>query len=444
MIFRVLSLIILCFNLLVLHMLHTHAVRRVAIVGYNRIPFARQNTAYAKSSNQDMLVAALNGLIVRYNLKGELLGEVAGGAVIKHSWEFNLTRESVMSTSLDPRTPACDLQQACDTGIETAVYIANKIALGQIEAGIAGGVDSTSNVPLVLGEKARKILLAANRAKTFGGKVREFLKMRPGYLAPVAPANLEPRTGLSMGGHTEITAKHYGISRQDQDAFALESHQKMARAYESGFFSDVITPYEGLSRDNNLRTDSSLEKLAKLKPAFDKQHGSLTAGNSSPLTDGASCILLASEEWARERQLPVLAYLTFAELAAIEYVETKHNLLLAPVYASNRMLKKANLKLQDFDFYEIHEAFAAQVLATLKIWESDQLSQLFGVDALGSIDRSKLNVNGSSLAAGHPFAATGGRVLATMAKLLHQKGSGRGFISVCAAGGQGITAILEK
>lgn len=391
-----------------------------------------------------MLVAALNGLIVRYNLKGELLGEVAGGAVIKHSWEFNLTRESVMSTSLDPRTPACDLQQACDTGIETAVYIANKIALGQIEAGIAGGVDSTSNVPLVLGEKARKILLAANRAKTFGGKVREFLKMRPGYLAPVAPANLEPRTGLSMGGHTEITAKHYGISRQDQDAFALESHQKMARAYESGFFSDMITPYEGLSRDNNLRTDSSLEKLAKLKPAFDKQHGSLTAGNSSPLTDGASCILLASEEWARERQLPVLAYLTFAELAAIEYVETKHNLLLAPVYASNRMLKKANLKLQDFDFYEIHEAFAAQVLATLKIWESDQLSQLFGVDALGSIDRSKLNVNGSSLAAGHPFAATGGRVLATMAKLLHQKGSGRGFISVCAAGGQGITAILEK
>lgn len=444
MIFRVLSLIILFFNLLVLHMLHTNAVRRVAIVGYNRIPFARQNTAYAKSSNQDMLVAALNGLIVRYNLKGELLGEVAGGAVIKHSWEFNLTRESVMSTSLDPRTPACDLQQACDTGIETAVYIANKIALGQIEAGIAGGVDSTSNVPLVLGEKARKILLAANRAKTFGGKVREFLKMRPGYLAPVAPANLEPRTGLSMGGHTEITAKHYGISRQDQDAFALESHQKMARAYESGFFSDMITPYEGLSRDNNLRTDSSLEKLAKLKPAFDKQHGSLTAGNSSPLTDGASCILLASEEWARERQLPVLAYLTFAELAAIEYVEAKHNLLLAPVYASNRMLKKANLKLQDFDFYEIHEAFAAQVLATLKIWENDQLSQLFGVDALGSIDRSKLNVNGSSLAAGHPFAATGGRVLATMAKLLHQKGSGRGFISVCAAGGQGITAILEK
>jgi acetyl-CoA C-acetyltransferase len=425
-------------------MLHTSSVRKVAIVGYNRIPFARQNTAYAKSSNQDMLVAALNGLIVRYNLKGELLGEVACGAVIKHSWEFNLTRESVMSTSLDPRTPACDLQQACDTGIETAIYIANKIALGQIDVGIAGGVDSTSNVPLVLGEKVRKILLAANRAKTFGGKLSQFLKIRPGQLAPIAPANLEPRTGLSMGGHTEITAKHYGIARETQDAFALESHQKMAKAYEAGFFTDMLTPYEGLSRDNNLRSDSSLEKLAKLKPAFDREHGSLTAGNSSPLTDGASCILLASEEWAREHHLPVLAYLTFAELAAVEYVEAKQNLLLAPIYASSRMLKKAGLKLQDFDFYEIHEAFAAQVLATLKIWESDQLSQLFGVEALGSIDKNKLNVNGSSLAAGHPFAATGGRVLATMAKLLHHKGSGRGFVSVCAAGGQGVTAILEK
>jgi acetyl-CoA C-acetyltransferase len=425
-------------------MLESSNVRKVAIIGYNRIPFARQNTAYAKSSNQDMLVAALNGLIVRYNLKGELLGEVACGAVIKHSWEFNLTRESVMSTSLDPRTPACDLQQACDTGIETAIYIANKIALGQIDVGIAGGVDSTSNVPLVLGEKVRKILLAANRAKTFGAKLGQFLKIRPGDLAPIAPANLEPRTGLAMGGHTEITAKHYGISRQDQDAFALESHQKMAKAYDAGFFADMLTPYEGLSRDNNLRSDSSLEKLAKLKPAFDKQHGSLTAGNSSPLTDGASCILLASEDWARARNLPIFAYLTFAELAAVEYVEAKQNLLLAPITASNRMLKKAGLKLQDFDFYEIHEAFAAQVLATLKIWESDQLSQFFGVEALGRIDRTKLNVNGSSLAAGHPFAATGGRVLATMAKLLHQKGSGRGFISVCAAGGQGVTAILEK
>lgn len=426
-------------------MLTTSSARKVAIVGYNRIPFARQNTNYKNASNQDMLVAALNGLIDRYGLQGELLGEVAAGAVIKHSWEVNLTRESVMSTSLDPRTPACDIQQACDTGIETAVYIANKIALGQIESGIAGGVDSTSNVPLVLGEKLRKILLAANREKSFGGRLKQFLKIRPKDLAPKAPMNLEVRTGLSMGGHTEITARHYGVSREEQDAFALESHKKMAKAYEDGFFTDMLTSYQGLERDNNLRADSSLEKLAKLKPAFDKQNGTLTAGNSSPLTDGASCILLASEEWAKKMGLPVLAYITFAELAAIEYVEHRENLLLAPVYAASHMLTKAGLTLQDFDFYEIHEAFAAQVLTTLKIWESAELSKLFGQNKpLGKIDRAKLNVKGSSLAAGHPFAATGGRVIATMTKLLHQKGRGRGFISVCAAGGQGITAIIER
>lgn len=425
-------------------MLTIPAARKVAIVGYNRIPFARQNTAYVTASNQDMLTAALKGLIERYQLQGLRLGEVAAGAVIKHPQELNLTRECVLGTTLDPHTPACDIQQACDTGIETAVYIANKIALGQIEAGIAGGVDSTSNVPLLLSEKLKTILLAANRSKTFGGKVGQFLKIRPSHFAPVAPANMEPRTGLAMGGHTEITAKHYGIARADQDVYALSSHQKMAQAYTDGFFDDMLSPYLSLTRDNIVRPDSTLEKLSSLKPAFDKQNGSLTAGNSSPLTDGASCILLASEQWARERNLPVLAYLSYAELAAIEYVEAKQNLLLAPVYAANRMLQKANLRLQDFDFYEIHEAFAAQVLATLKIWESEALSKQFGLQPLGSIDKTKLNVKGSSLAAGHPFAATGGRVLAVMAKLLHQKGSGRGFISVCAAGGQGITVILEK
>jgi acetyl-CoA C-acetyltransferase len=426
-------------------MLAVKQVRRVAIVGYNRIPFARQNTLYAEAGNKDMMVAALQGLIDRYKLQGMLLGEVAGGAVIKHSWEINLMRECVMATSLNPATPACDIQQACDTGIETAVYIANKIALGQIDAGIAGGVDSTSNVPLVLNEHIRNILLTARRAKTMGARLSQFLKIRLKDLYPVAPMNIEPRTGLSMGGHTEITARYYGISREEQDAFALASHQKMAKAYEEGFFQDMITPYAGLSRDNNLRTDTSMEKLAKLKPAFDKEKGTLTAGNSSPLTDGASCILLASEDWALQQGLPVLAYITFAELAAIEYINNRHNLLMSPVYASTRMLKKAGLTLQDFDYYEIHEAFAAQVLATLKIWESKELTAQFGLDApLGSIDRNKLNVKGSSLAAGHPFAATGGRVLATMAKLLHEKGSGRGFISVCAAGGQGITAILEK
>ena len=426
-------------------MLNNSQSRKVAVVGYNRIPFARQNTAYTLATNQDMMVAALNGLIERYKLQGELLGEVTGGAVIKSSLEFNLMRECVMSTSLNPATPACDIQQACDTGIESAVYIANKISLGQIEAGIAGGVDSTSNVPLLTSENLKQRLLAANRSKTIGGKLKEILKIRVKDLAPVAPVNEEPRTHMSMGDHTEVTAKYYGISRQDQDLLALQSHQKMAKAYEEGFFEDMLTPYLGLTRDNNLRTDTSLEKLARLKPAFDKVNGTLTAGNSTPLTDGASCVLLASEEWARAHNLPVLAYLTFAEIAAIEYVQNRHNLLLSPVYASTRMLKKAGVKLQDFDYYEIHEAFAAQVLATLKIWDSAELMRTFGFDEpLGSIDRNKLNVKGSSLAAAHPFAATGGRIIATMAKLLYQKGSGRGFISVCAAGGQGITAIMER
>ena len=329
--------------------------------------------------------------------------------------------------------------------IEAAIYIGNKIALGQIEVGIAGGLDSTSNVPIVVSEPLRKILLKIRRSKTISEKLKLILRLRPKDFLPIAPGIDEPRSRLSMGGHTEITAKHYGISREAQDAFALESHQKMVKAYEEGFFKDMITPYLGLERDNNVRKDTSLEKLSKLKPAFDKTNGTLTAGNSTPFTDGASCILLSSEEWAKAHGLPILAYITHAEVAAIEYVKQKQNLLLAPVYAATRMLSKAGLKLQDFDFYEIHEAFAAQVLTTLKIWESAELMQSFGFDQpLGNIDRNKLNVKGSSLAAAHPFAATGGRIIATMAKLLHEKGSSKGFISICAAGGQGITMILEK
>lgn len=420
-------------------------LRRIAVIGYNRIPFARQNTNYTNATNQDMMVAALNGLISKYKLEGKLLGEVAGGAVIKSSLDLNLMRECVLSTKLDPATPACDIQQACDTGLESAMYIGNKIAVGQIDVGIAGGVDSTSNVPIMVNEGLRKLLLAVNRAKTTGARIGELLKIRPKHFAPLVPANQEPRTGLAMGGHTEITAKYYNIPRAEQDQLAYESHMKMAKAYQEGWFNDMITPYMGLEKDNNLRADSTLEKLAKLKPAFDKVGGSLTAGNSTPLTDGASCVLLASEDWAAAHNLPVLAYITFAELAAIEYVQNKHNLLLAPISASTRMLQKAGLTLQDFDFYEIHEAFAAQVLATLKIWESAELTKTFGFDKpLGAIDRNKLNVKGSSLAAAHPFAATGGRIIGVMAKLLNEKGSGRGFISVCAAGGQGITMIMEK
>lgn len=419
--------------------------KKVAIVGYNRIPFARMNTAYTDKGNQDLLLPALNGLIDRYNLKGKLLGEVAGGATIKHISESNLIRETVMNTSLNPATPACDLQQACDTGIEAAVYITNKIALGQIESGIACGVEAMSNIPFETSERLRKALLKANKEKSVFGKIKQLLSPKLKDWMPIPYKGQEPETGLVMGGHTEITAKHYQISREDQDELAFKSHQNMAKAYDEGFFDDMITPAFGLDKDNNLRRDTSLEKLATIKPAFDKQNGTLTAGNSTPFTDGASAVLLASEEWAKANNLPILAYITFSEVAGIEYVKNKQDLLLAPVFAADRMLKKAEMNLGDFDYYEIHEAFAAQVLATIKIWESDDLAKKFGLEgALGKIDRNKLNVKGGSLAVAHPFAATGGRIIGTLAKLLNEKGSGKGFISICAARGQGVTMILEK
>jgi acetyl-CoA C-acetyltransferase len=419
--------------------------KKVAIVGYNRIPFARMNTAYADKGNQDLLLSALNGLINRYSLKGKLLGEVAGGATIKHISESNLIRETVMNTSLDPGTPACDLQQACDTGIEAAVYIGNKIALGQIESGIACGVEAMSNIPFESSPRLRKALLKANKEKSAFGKLKQLLSPKLKDWMPIPYKGQEPKTGLVMGGHTEITAKYYQISREDQDELAFKSHQNMAKAYDEGFFNDMITPAFGLDKDNNLRRDTSLEKLATLKPAFDKQNGTLTAGNSTPFTDGASAVLLASEEWAKANNLPILAYITFSEVAGIEYVENKQDLLLAPVFAADRMLRKAGMSLEDFDYYEIHEAFAAQVLATLKIWENDDLAKKFGLEkALGKIDRNKLNVKGGSLAVAHPFAATGGRIIGTLAKILHEKGSGKGFISICAARGQGVTMILEK
>ncbi len=419
--------------------------KKVAIVGYNRIPFARMNTAYTDKGNQDLLLPALNGLIDRYNLKGKLLGEVAGGATIKHISESNLIRETVMNTSLDPATPACDLQQACDTGIEAAVYIGNKIALGQIESGIACGVEAMSNIPFESSPRLRKALLKANKEKSVFGKIKQLLSPKLKDWMPIPYKGQEPKTGLVMGGHTEITAKYYEISRKDQDELAFKSHQNMAKAYDEGFFNDMITPAYGLDKDNNLRRDTSLEKLATLKPAFDKQNGTLTAGNSTPFTDGASAVLLASEEWAKANNLPILAYITFSEIAGIEYVENQQNLLLAPVFAAERMLKKAGMNLEDFDYYEIHEAFAAQVLATLKIWENDDLAKKFGLEkALGKVDRNKLNVKGGSLAVAHPFAATGGRIIGTLAKILNEKGSGKGFISICAARGQGVTMILEK
>ncbi|MDP0397029.1 acetyl-CoA C-acetyltransferase [Tsukamurella strandjordii] len=421
-------------------------IRPVAILGGNRIPFARSDRAYAKASNQDMFTAALNGLVSRFNLQGEQLGAVVGGAVLKHSRDFNLIRESVLGSPLSPYTPAFDVQQACATGLQAINLVAQSIAMGRYEAGIGGGTDTTSDAPIGVSEGLRKVLLDLNRAKGNVDRVKLVGKL-PGNLGIDIPRNGEPRTGMSMGEHAAITAKEMGVARAEQDELAALSHKNMAAAYDRGFFEDLITPYLGLTRDDNLRPDSSVEKLSTLKPVFGVSLGdaTMTAGNSTPLTDGASTVLLSSDEWAKEKGLPVLAYLKDVEYAAVDYVGGKDGLLMAPTYAVPKLLERNGLTLQDFDFYEIHEAFASVVLATLQAWESPEYcKEKLGLDKpLGSIDRSKLNVNGSSLAAGHPFAATGGRIVASTAKQIKENGGGRALVSICAAGGQGITAIIE-
>jgi acetyl-CoA C-acetyltransferase len=422
-------------------------LRDAVVVGGNRIPFGKAGGAYAAASNQAMLTAAVDGLVARFGLSGERMGEVAAGAVLKHARDFNLTREVVLGSALDPRTPAYDLQQACGTGLETVIQVANKIRLGQIDSGVAGGVDSASDAPIAVGEGLRKALLKANHARTPMARARAFAGIRPGDLAPESPRNSEPRTGLSMGEHQARTALEWGISREAQDELAAASHHNLARAWDSGFFDDLATGFLRLSRDQGLRPDTSVEKLAALQPVFGRGEGAtMTAGNSTPLSDGAAVVLLGSEEWARERRLPALARFVDAEVAAVDYVSGEEGLLMAPAYAVPRLLARQGLTLQDFDHYEIHEAFASTVLATLAAWESEDFARdRLGLDApLGAIDRARLNVNGSSLAAGHPFAATGGRIVATLAKLLHEKGPGsRGLVSICAAGGQGVVAILE-
>jgi acetyl-CoA C-acetyltransferase len=419
--------------------------RRVAVIGGRRIPFARQNGPYAQASNQDMLTAALDAVVEGFGVEGEILGEVAAGAVLKHSRDFNLTRETVLGSKLAPQTPAYDVQQACGTGLEASVLVANKVALGQIDCGIAGGVDTTSDAPLAINEDLREVLLELNRTKSTPARLRTLTKLRPQQIVPEIPRNAEPRTGLSMGEHCAIMAREWAIGREEQDELAVRSHHNLAAAYDTGWLDDQVMPFLGLERDQNLRPDSSMEKLAKLKPVFGGSDGTMTAGNSTPLSDGASAVLLASEEWAAGHDLAVQAYITEAQTAAVDHVHKREGLLMAPAYAMPKMLARAGLQLQDFDFYEIHEAFAAQVLCTLKAWEDPVFCrERLGLDQpLGSIDRDRLNIHGGSLGAGHPFGATGGRIVATLAKALSEKGSGRGLISICAAGGLGVTAIME-
>ena len=419
-------------------------LRRVAVIGGVRIPFCRSNTFYADLSNLDMMTGALNALVDRYNLKGQHIDEVVGGAIVTHSKDFNLTREAVLGTRLAASTPGITIMQACGTSLQSALGSAAKIATGEIDCAIAVGSDTTSDAPIVVSKKLAQRLTKAAQQKTTLDKLKVFQGFSPGELVPQAPSVAEPRTGLTMGEHCELMAQVWDISRAEQDQFALESHRKAADAYRSGYMDDLVVPFSGVYRDNNIREDATLEKLATLKTAFDKtDRGTLTAANSTPLTDGAAVVLLASEEWAAKRGLPVLAYLTYSQAAANDFVGGD-GLLMAPTIAVSKMLERAGLKLQDFDYYEIHEAFAAQVLATLKAWEDPVYckERLGRAEPLGAIDRSKLNVHGSSIAFGHPFAATGARIMANMAKLLSQKG-GRGLISICTAGGMGVAAIME-
>ena len=410
--------------------------RNAVVVGGNRTPFVKAGTKYAMASAQDLMTAALDGLVARFGLAGQRVDEVVGGAVLKHTRDFNLTRESVLGSSLSALTPACDLQQACCTGLEAVVYASNKIRLGQADTAIAGGVDSASDAPIVVTEPLRKALLALNRARSLPEKLAAIAKIRPGDLMPVPPGVVEPRTGLSMGESQALTTKKWGVSREDQDALTLASHQNLAKAWDEGFFDDLVTPYLRVAKDGILRPDTSLEALAKLRPVFGKGEGaSMTAGNSTALTDGAAVVLLAEEERARQRDWPVLAKVVDAQVAASDYVNGGDDLLLAPAQAIPVLLERNGLTLDDFDFYEFHEAFASTVLATLKSLEQA---------GVGTVDRARLNVKGSSLAAGHPVAATGARIVASLAKMLAEKGPGsRGLISICAAGGQGLVAILE-
>ena len=391
------------------------------------------------------MTAVLRALVSRYSLEGQRLGDVSLGAVIKHSRDFNLARESTLSSGLAAETPAFDLQRACGTSLSAAIIIGSKISAGLIDAGIAGGTDTISDVPIVYPDAYRTLLLESARGRSFGAKLAPWLKLRPRHFKPILPAVVEPRTGLSMGESMEVTAKEWHLPREEQDLIAFASHQNAAKAWAEGFYDDLVVEFQGVKRDNNIRSDTSLEQLAKLKPVFDRSvNGTLTAGNSTPLTDGASAVLLCSEDWAKARGLPISAYLVHAREAAVDFVH-KEGLLMAPAYAVSAMLADANLSLQDFDYYEIHEAFAAQTLVTLKAWESEKFCrERLGRDrALGSIDRAKLNVKGGSVAIGHPFAATGTRIVGTLAKLLRERGRGRGLISVCTAGGMGVTAILE-
>jgi acetyl-CoA C-acetyltransferase len=419
--------------------------RPVYVAGSARIPFQKSMTQYKEVTTQELMTAALEALVIKLHLQGKTLGDSALGALMNSSSNWNLARESILGTSLNPHSPAYTLQRACGTSLEAALQIALKISNYQINNGIAGGVDTNSDLPIMLNPSLAKKLLAFRGAKDLKSKLKIIATLKPSDFKPEYPNIVEPRTQLSMGQHCEKMLQEWGISREAQDELALASHVNAIQAYQEGFYDDLVYQFMGVKRDGTPRADTSLEKLAKLKPAFDTTgRGTLTAGNSSPLTDGAAAVYLTCEETAKELNHPLLARFVDAEVSAVDFVHGE-GLLMAPTIAVSELLKRNRLTLQDFDFYEIHEAFAGQVLCTLKAWESaDYCKRVLKRDApLGTIDRTKMNIKGGSVALGHPFAATGARIVGALAKMLHQSGKGRGLISICTAGGMGVAAILE-
>ncbi len=418
----------------------------VIVCGGQRTPFVKSMTAYSGVSTQDMMTATLQALVIKMKLEGKLLGDVAVGGVMIPPGNWNLGREIVLGTGLDPRTPGYNVQRACGTSLETINQIALKISSGQMQWGIGGGVDTNSDISVLFPRSFAQKIIALNQSKSTMDKIKSALGFSFKDFKPQFPAVMEPRTSKSMGQHCEMMVQEWKISREDQDQLSFESHQKGAAAVEAGFHNQMIFEFQGVKKDLILRKETTIEKLAKLKPVFDTSGaGTLTAGNSTALTDGASAVLLASRKKAESEKLPMLAKFVDCEVAALDFVHGE-GLLIAPALAVSRLLERNNLKLQDFDYYEIHEAFAGQVLCTLKAWDDESYCKrvLGRNEKMGVIDRSKMNIKGGSLAIGHPFGATGGRIVANLAHILKEKGKGRGLISICTAGGMGIAAIMES
>ncbi|MFQ6023958.1 MAG: acetyl-CoA C-acyltransferase [Acidiferrobacterales bacterium] len=410
---------------------------RVAVIGGARTPFAKAGTVFKKYSALQLGVHAVNGLLEKQDLDPQSVDELVYGIVIADPRLPHFAREVNFSSRLPPSVRALTVTDNCITGTSAITAIYDSIVAGRAEVGIAGGVESMSNTALIFNESASRIFLEAAAAKSFGGRLTQFLKLRPWHFKPRAPAIAEPSTGLSMGEHTELMVKEWRVSREEQDEFAYRSHMKAHAATEDGRLKAEIHPLDGIDHDPLIRSDTTVEKLAKLPPAFDRSpSGTITAGNSSPLTDGAASVLLMSEERARQDGRQPLAF-----IKAFQYVgiDPKDGLLMGPGIAVPRLLRKAGLTLAEIDIIEMHEAFAGQIACNLRAWE-----QGWKEPAIGKVDPEKVNPLGSSIAVGHPFAATGARIVTTLANEMKRRDARYALISICGAGATASAMILER